>query len=132
MSERITRQDLEVQLLALLRQVDPDGFMLKLSSRHAQLVSGRADNLDDTSDPDTVPNGSRLYYVDKGASRWPWTVCVSPARRQGDETTGVPFPGSISHPFGSASRTAKEMHAALYVAWQSHAFKSDLARGWDV
>lgn len=131
MSERITRRDLEVQLLALVRQVDPAGYVLACYGRHAVIVAGTVDNIEMTTDPDTVPNGARLYHLDKGYGGW-WSVCVSPAARQGDRVDGMPYPGSISHPFGSASRKANELHAALYVAWQSHAFKADLARGWNV
>lgn len=131
MSERITRRDLEVQLLALVRQVDPAGYVLACYGRHAVIVAGSAYDLERPLDPDTVPNGARLYHLSYAYGGW-WTVCVSPAARMGDEMTGMPHPGSISHPFGSSGRKAREMHAALYVAWQSHAFKADLARGWDV
>lgn len=131
MSERITRRDLETQLLALVRQVDPAGYVLACYGRHAVIVAGTADNLDQTTDPDTVPNGARLYHLDLAYGGW-WTVCVSPAARQEGCEGGMPHPAYISHPFGSSSRKAREMHAALYVAWQSHAFKSDLSRGWDL
>lgn len=39
MSERITRRDLEVQLLALVRQVDPAGYVLAGHGRHAVIVA---------------------------------------------------------------------------------------------
>lgn len=119
-----------MQLLALLRQVDPDGFMMVLSGRHAVIVSARAEHpFTEPKNPDDVPNGARLYALDKA---YGWNVSVGPATRSEGETTGMPYQGGISHPFGETLRTAKEMHAALYVAWQSHAFRADLACGWDV
>ena len=126
MSERITRQDLEVQLLMVVRHVQPDAYVMKLSGRHAAFIKGDADNITQEIPGDEVPTGAPMYYLEKHP--YGYVVELAPAARNTEG--GTPFPGGISHPFGQSLRTAKEMHAALYVAWQSHAFKADLAGGW--